>query len=222
MKKIFITITLVFFLFLFSMLYAKQVEAAFLKFDKSQMTLNLNELFDLQVIVDAENDQVQSADIYVIYDKTQFEVDSVITASSYFGDVTYEKLDGKIYIAGLPEEQGQYQTGSGTVATIKFKALKSGNITFDCDSSGVYKNDPNVPNVLVCSKNGSAAITLAGDNPTPTPTVPASSSSSSSGGSYNQPTPSTLPQTGFLDNTLRVAAGGIILVVIGSLFQFIL
>lgn len=214
MKKIFtVLISLVFF-FLFSFSVARGVEAAFLKFDRAQMTLNANELFDLQVIVDAENDQVQSADIYVIYDTNQFEVQSVSESTSYFGDVTVEKLAGKIYIAGLPEEQGKYETGSGTVATIKLKALKSGSITFDCPTSGVYKNDPNVPNVLNCSKNESVKITLAGDT--------SSSSSSSSSSGYNQPTPSTLPQTGFFDNTLRVAAGGIILVLIGGLFQFIL
>ena len=221
MKKILINTTLVFFLVLLFFFSAKKAEAAFLKFDKSSLTLNLNELFDLKVMVDAENDQVQSADIYVLYDKTQFEVDSVTTDSSYFGDVTYEKLDGKVYIAGLPEEQGQYQTGSGTVATIKFKALKSGNITFDCDSSGVYKNDPNVPNVLVCSKNGSVTITLAGETPAPTATLTPAPTSPPGNNTY-QPTPTALPQTGFFENTLIIAGGGVILLIIGGLFQFIL
>jgi len=219
--------------FLSGSLFATQAaEAAYFKFDKSSISVSAGDTFDIAVIVDAGTDQVQSADIYVTYDSTALTAQSV-TPGTYFPSVLKTIASGQVYIAGIPQQQNQPVTGTGTVATINFKATKAATLSFDCDNSTIVKYDPNSPNILVCSQNQGATVLVGGQSPvvtsTPAPTAASSgnnsnssNSSSSSSSSTVQPTPSVLPTTGFFDNTLRIALPGLILLSIGLLARFVL
>jgi hypothetical protein len=59
-----------------------------------------------------------------------------VAAGDYFTTVTNNIASGKIFIAGYVGSSTPYKTGSGTLASITFKALKSGTgtLTFDCQS----------------------------------------------------------------------------------------
>lgn len=224
MRKILLYIISIAVLLSASSIVAQASEAAYFKFDKSSISVSAGDTFDIAVIVDAGTDQVQSSDIYVTFDSSALTAQTV-TPGTYFPSVLKTISAGQVYIAGVPQQQNQPVTGSGTVATINFKATKAATLSFDCDNSTIVKYDPNSPNILVCSQNQGATVSVGGQSPvatsTPTPTT-AGSSSNNSNSSTTQPTPSVLPTTGFFDNTLRIAVPGLILLSIGLLARFVL
>lgn len=194
--------------FVFCPLILGKVNAAFLKFDKETVSVNAGENFELQVIVDAGSDEINSIDAYVIYDAAVLEVNSV-TEGSFFPTVSKDISSGRIYIAGMVDDPASSKTGSGIVATINFKALKDGSvdITFDCDGSKIVKADIDATNIIECSKNGSSQVTIGSGNP--------SGNSSDSASSIPSPTPSTLPRSGIFDNLISFGLSGLILFSIG-------
>ncbi len=201
-------ITIVFLVIFFAVIGSVQaVEAATLKFDEATFSVASGDTFYVQVIVDAGSEQITSTDIYVLYDATILEAQSV-SGGTFFPTVTKNITSGKVYIAGLVDDPATSKTGSGTVATITFKALKNGSatLTFSCDTSTyntskIIKNDVNATNIITCAQNGSSAVTVGGG--------------SSSGGGTTAPTPSSLPQTGILDNILKYSIPGMALLLIG-------
>lgn len=206
--------------FVSSLLVANGAEAAYFRFDQSTVSVTAGETFTIGVIVDAGTDQIQSADIYVVFDSSSLEAESV-TPGSYFPSVLETISAGEVYIAGVPQQQNQPITGSGTAATIQFKALKPATLSFNCESSTIIKYDPNSPNILVCSQNQSATVTVGGSNPTPTGSGN-NGNTDTGNNTYSQPTPSVLPQTGFFDNTVRLIIPGLMLLAIGILARAIL
>lgn len=188
---------------------ANGVEAATLKFDKTTVTTDLNQTIDLQVVIDAASDQILGVDSYIVYDPQYFEPQNVANGT-YFPTVLNNIFSGKVYIAGIVNDPSTFKTGSGTLATITFKALKngSGNITFYCvdganDSSKILKNDTNATNVINCAGNGSTSFTIGTGAAAPGPSnTPA-------------PTISRLPQTGLLDSFGSYTIPGALLLLLG-------
>ncbi|PIY69313.1 hypothetical protein COY90_01260 [Candidatus Roizmanbacteria bacterium CG_4_10_14_0_8_um_filter_39_9] len=212
-----------YFIFLFllflSLVSVERVEAASLRFGTTTVSTNANQTFTTDVVVDAGTDQVTSSDIWVVYDPTYLEAQTV-TSGTYFPAVTNNITSGKVSITGLIVDPGTYKTGNGVIATITFKGLKNGNtnVTFDCrtdvsNSSKIIKNDINATNIIVCSENGQLAVGIG---------VAANSSSSGYVPVANPTLPSSLPQTGIAENIVKFAAPGIILLFIGGMLRFIL
>ncbi|OGK23270.1 hypothetical protein A3F58_00555 [Candidatus Roizmanbacteria bacterium RIFCSPHIGHO2_12_FULL_37_9b] len=196
-----------------------QAHGAFFNFDNASFSANTGETFDAQVIVDAGSDQITSTDAYIVYDVSLLEA-QIVTPGSFFPTVINNITSGKVYIAGLVDDPATYQTGSGTVATITFKALAqgSGTLSFDCqpdvyNSSKIIKNDINATNVIVCSENGTASVAVGGGGTGLTVTP------SNFRGTI---TPSALPRAGVLENVNRVVVPGMILLLIGGALRIIL
>ena len=198
-----------------------QVNAGFLKFDQSSYDLAVGDTFDVQIIVNPGSDQVTSVDSYVTYDSQIINATSV-TEGSYFPTVLNDLTSGKVYVAGLVDSPSDFKSGTGTVATISFEALKEGTteLVFDCNgqatvTSKVIKNDINSTNVIECSQNGTATVTIGvggatdtttEDTPTPTPT--------------RRPV-TQLPASGTAENMMMLGALGAVLVVIGGVAKLI-
>lgn len=198
-----------------------QVNAGFLKFDQSSYDLAVGDTFDVQIIVNPGSDQITSIDSYVTYDSAIINATSV-TEGSYFPTVLNDLTSGKVYVAGLVNSPSDFKTGTGTVATISFEALKEGTteLVFDCNgqatvTSKVIKNDINSTNVIECSQNGTATVTIGvgatadtttEDTPTPTPT--------------RRPV-TQLPASGSAENMMMLGALGAVLVVIGGVAKLI-
>ncbi len=187
----------------------KATNAAYLKFDKDTLEVSSGETFTVDVIVDAGTDAIVSTDAYVKYDPSVLSVES-INDGSFFDTVVSTKNSDNVYIAGMLSDVGDSKTGSGTVATITFKALSDSGTTLSyiCDpnstpTSKIIKNDTNATDVIVCSQNKTLAINSSGANANTT--------------ANNSPTPTsnTLPKTGFLDNLLKLSTGGLVLLFIG-------
>lgn len=190
------------------------VNAAFLQFDKPIVSANPQQAFQIALVVDAGSDQISSTDVYVLYDASLLQAQSVV-AGTFFPTVTNNITSGKVYIAGLVDDPATYKTGSGTVATITFLPLKngSGTLTFDCQpgvssSSKIIKNDLNATNVIVCSQNGTSSVTVGAGG--------------GGAGGGTLVTPSVLPRTGMFENVVKVAIPGMILILIGGVLKLFL
>ncbi len=198
-----------------------QVNAGFLKFDQSSYDLAVGDTFDVQIIVNPGSDQVTSIDSYVTYDSSIINATSVIEGS-YFPTVLNDLTSGKVYVAGLVDSPSDFKSGTGTVATVSFEALKEGTteLVFDCNgqatvTSKVIKNDINSTNVIECSQNGTATVTIGVGATTDTTTENTST-----------PTPTRrpvtqLPASGSAENMMMLGALGAVLVVIGGVAKLI-
>ena len=194
------------------------VEAGSLTFDKSTATATNGGTFQVGVVMNPGSDSIYSTDIYVIYDGTLLKATGV-TAGTLFPTVTNDiATSGRVYIAGLVNDSGSPVTTSGTVATITFQGLKdgTGTLSFDCNSSKIIKNDLNATNVIVCTQNGTSAVTIGAGGSSSSPTAtPAPNTGVAE-------TPSELPQTGIWDNVVKFALPGMVLLILGGALRFIL
>lgn len=205
MKKILQTLLLLTVFFLSFPLLSNPIWAGSLGFDKTTATAANGGTFQIAVTVDPGSDSINSADAYVTFDSTVLKATEV-TAGSLFPKFFHdESTAGKVYTAGMVNDPASSISTSGTLATITFQGLKDGSTTlaFDCNTSMIIKNDINVSNVISCSQNGTAAVTVG------------------SGGGSSSP-PSELPQSGVFDNVVRFAIPGVILLILGSALRFVL
>ena len=196
---------LILFLVFFGLLlpeYFSGVRAASLTFDKTTVSVANGGTFQIAVNVDPGSDSLNSTDIYVNYDLTLLKASSV-SAGSLFPTVSNDiSTSGRVYIAGMVNDSTNSISTAGTVATITFQGLKNGltTLSFDCNSSKIIKNDVNATNVMTCSANNSAVITIGSGGGTAVPAA-------------------QLPQTGTFDNVIKIAVPGIILLLLGSAFR---
>lgn len=220
MKKYFLPL-LPIIVFFIAIPFFKSTWAANLKFDKTTVSTSNGGTFTISVTVDPSPDSVSSTDVYVNYDATALKA-TTVAAGSLFPTVTNDiSTSGKVYIAGLVNDPASSITAAGTLATITFQALKEATVTlsFDCATSKVIKNDINATNVLNCSQNGTSAVTIgaggsSSSSPTATPTPGGSSGATD--------TPQELPQSGIMDNMIRFAIPGLILLILGSALRLVL
>jgi len=211
MKNFIIYIVLVsFFFFLFPIFLS--ASAASLQLDPVTVSTPSGETFEIKVNVDAGTDNVKSADAWISYDPTVLQAETV-TDGTFFSAVNKDlSTSGKAYVSGMVDDPTKPVTGKGTIATITFKALTDGTDTlkFDCvagstnATSFIIKADSADTNVMVCTENGTSAITV-GSGVNTTPTVEPS----------GEPTPSILPKSGIFDNVVKFAVPGTALLLIG-------
>lgn len=198
--------------------FAQAVHAASLKFDQPSYSANTSETFDVEIQVDPGSEEITSVDAYVLYDSAVLQVEEV-NEGSYFPTVLNDLQTGRAYIAGLVDNPSDFKTGEGTIATITFRGLKDGTatLTYDCqtDTSGpskIIKNDINATNIIACSQNGSAAVTIGagGAVATSAPT----SAPVQGGGSP--------PVSGLWENIRNAALPGAVLIIVGGTIKFLL
>lgn len=186
-----------------------QIMAANFKYDKTTVNVANGQTFTIGVIVDPSTDAIFSTDVYINYDTNVLKATSV-DSGSLFPTVTNDiSTSGRIYIAGMVNDPVNSITKSGTLATITFQALKesTATLTFDCSASKVIKNDINATNVLNCSQNGSASVTVGTGRQEETSTVAP---------------PSQLPQSGIFENVTKLAIPGAMLLFLGTALRLIL
>lgn len=215
MRKIFI-ITLLIIVYWLLGGKISSVEAAYFQFEPTSLTIKKGETINIKININAGSDNLHGADAYVLYESTYLKVESV-TAGSYFPTVTRNvSAAGKVYIAGMVDNPASPVSGAGTLATIVFQALADGQVTLtiDCNLSKIVKDDINATNVMECSQNGQATVTVG--------TGSSSSSNTSNTSSSSQPTPSVLPKSGIFDNVVRLAIPGMILLFLGAAVKLLL
>ena len=199
-------------IFLVAAPFVLSVQAASLKFDKTTATAANGATFQISVTVEPGSDALNSTDVYVTYDATLLKA-TLVSAGSLFPTVSNDiSTSGKVYIAGMVNDPASSISTTGTLATITFQGLKegSGTLSFDCNTSKIIKNDINASNVMTCSQNGTAAITVGSGSGTAPTTAP------------NNSAPAELPQSGIFDNVVKFAFPGAILLILGSVLRLVL
>lgn len=205
MKKFFITLLMIGFWFLGAK--NSPVMAGYFGFEPTSLTVKAGETFNVKIKINAGADELSSVDAYLLYDNTYLKVVSVM-ADSYFPTVTYDTAtSGKVYLVGMVDDPATSKSGTGTLATIVFQAVTDGqaSLSIDCNSSKIVKSDIDATNVMECSKNERAIVTVSSgskDNPSPTPSV--------------------LPKTGIFENVLNLAIPGIFLIFLGAAARLLL
>ncbi len=208
-KTLIITLFLIAYFFLGGQI--QKTEAAYFQFEPSSTTVKTGETVSIKVNIDAGSDELNGADARILYNSNFLKVQSV-TAGSYFPTVTDNTTTpGKLHIAGIVDNPGSSSSGKGTLATIVFQALSDSvaTLTIDCPNSRIVKNDINATDILECSRNNQATITIG--------TGATSSNSNSS-----SPTPSVLPKSGVFDNLVNLAIPGMILFFLGVAMRLFL
>lgn len=236
MKKIVTQLAAGLFLFLLSVTLAESAQAASLKFSPTSSSPAIGETFQIQVVVDAGTDEVSGTDAYVLYDSSLLEA-TAVTEGTYFPYVTNTIETGKVSLWGVVTDPATSRTGTGTLATITFKALKngSGTVSYYCDlnandTSKIVQNDINATNIIVCGSNGTVNVTVGsggggGGNPTATPTGTGGSSGTSTPtptGPTNTPIATELPRSGVAENLSGFAVSGAVLFIVGGVFALLL
>jgi len=208
MKKTILLLPLLLF-FLAGAVFAR-VEAASFQFSPSSTSASNGSSFTLDIRVDVGSEQVNSAEGFIIFDSSFLEAQTV-SSGTFFPSVSNNIEAGRVYVAGMVEDAASSKTGSGTVATITFKTLKEGTatLTFDCSNSKIIKADINATNIITCTDNGTGTVVIG-------------TGGGGGGGTEPYVPPSTLPQTGILENLQKAAIPGLILIIIGSIVKLLI
>lgn len=210
---------------------ASPVEAAFLSFDPETISTSVGQEISVDVVLDTDGKQILATDAKIQYDSSVLQVVDVTDGDFLsVGKKSFEEA-GQIYIAGLVESAGEFKTGSGVVATVKFKALKNGTATVSylctpgetANDSNIANNDIDATDVIVCTDNGTSVITVGTGGTVITATPSATTTSSTrSVTPYTGGGPSELPQTGFMDQIIQFGLPGVLLVIVGLGLKVIL
>lgn len=125
--------------------------------------------FTVRVAVDTKGAAVNAADATLTFDNKTLQVVSVSRSTSIFNlwttEPTYSNSGGTIsFSGGTPTG---YTGGSGTVMTITFRTLGSGQARVNFGSGSVLAADGRGTNVL--SSMGSGAYTISAASETPAP-----------------------------------------------------
>lgn len=167
---------------------SKAQAAASLQLTPSTLSAGLNTTVEIKVSIQTDAVAVLGSDAILSFGGNDLEVVSISNGGFFpeFGSAS--NVSGRIELHGYTSAINDSRTGSGTLATIVFKAKKgsgSSTVSFTCAGSG---NDTNIlttsgQNILQCAQTNTTGISFTGTTVTntvsPTPT----------GMSGNTPTP---------------------------------
>ncbi len=225
MKKVLILpILLICFLFVFS----SPTLAAYFSYSPSSGTISSGDT--VQVKLDTQNADVESATAVLTFDQSKVEI-SDINAGSFFDSISIDESQaGEVVLtATLNLNNRSPVNGTGVIATITLNPLISSgsfNLGFACSSTSI--DDSNIMNAAgdnLLASNEQCGVNVEGSyttgsisSPTATPTNATTNDNSTSNTvSVRQPVqPNELPQTGPKD-WLKWFVSGLTLIGVGLL-----
>ncbi len=180
-------------------------------------SITTNSTFDVNVTLDTGTTPIYAVDVALQFDPTTLQVvpdpavagGNGITPGTILAQILYNKIDnalGRITFSAGSSPIGSTYTGTGVIASIKFRALKAvaaTNVTF---LPTTLVSDVNSSNILGTTTNGSYTITLDTTGPVaPTPQSPADAGYQVSGNVNLTWSASTDTQSGFDHYELQYA-----------------
>ncbi len=147
----------------FGFFLATNSYAADLHFSPSTDNFNVGNIFKVSVLVDSENESINSAETVINFPKNLLEAVSVSKFKSIFSmwaeEPTFSNADGQIsFVGGLPTPG--FTGINGKVLEIVFKTKKAGNARLLFSSGAVYANDGFGTDVLANSYQANFALGL--------------------------------------------------------------
>jgi LPXTG-motif cell wall-anchored protein len=196
-------------LFVFSPLTVKAARAATFSLSPATQVVTVGDEFQVAVMIDTEDEAVVGADAIINYDGLKLQATEASLGSLFSVKTTEDaSSSGKIIFQAEGATATETFTGTGTFATITFKALAAGVVTVTFDFSQGAETDSNIYNsgnvdVLTTASSGTYTVATSGI-----------------GGETSSPAPlpSSLPQTGVVENTIGLLAGGLLFLGAGVFF----
>jgi len=199
---------IVFLGFALSAPFTRAYAAPNVRFSPTSATVVVNEELTVTVQIDAETNTVIASDAVVSYAGDDLSVVAV-SNGGFFPEFSFaNNPTGRLELHGYISASYQNRTGTGTLATIRFKAKKgsgSSAVSFTCSGAG---NDTNIIttagiNILSCSQTNQVGVSYLGTTtPTPTPTPPAGGPTPTPGSGTN-----TIPYCASLSSDVSSTVG---------------
>lgn len=159
----------VFALFLFiAPLDVKAQAAATLALSPSTDSISIGDEFDIEIIVDTDGVDVDGVDAVIDYDNTRLSVVSVTEGTIFSTYPLNEVSSGTISLSGI--DLTTPFNGTGTLGTIRFRALQEGTADVEFDFTPGSTTDSNVADsittddILDSVTDGSYAISSSGND----------------------------------------------------------
>ena len=198
--------------------------AASLRFSPSSGSYSNGQSFSVKVdLVLNSGDQVDGTDIYMTFDKDKLKV-TQITEGSLFNSYPikdFNNTEGKITVSGLAKTSEPVEQG-GTVATITFKAIATGNalakFTLQTDNSTRYTKvvkTVTLENVLSTVNSAAYTIGSGSSDDEDEDIIDDSDTGGFGGGSDDIVDDTALPTAGNASPLVLLLVGGMSLVGIG-------
>ena len=188
--------------------FTRAYAAPNVRFSPTSATVVVNEELTVTVQIDAETNTVIASDAVVSYAGDDLSVVAV-SNGGFFPEFSFaNNPTGRLELHGYISASYQNRTGTGTLATIRFKAKKgsgSSAVSFTCSGAG---NDTNIIttagiNILSCSQTNQVGVSYLGTTtPTPTPTPPAGGPTPTPGSGTN-----TIPYCASLSSDVSSTVG---------------
>lgn len=171
----------------------KDASAAYFSFSPSSKNVTVDETFTVSVLLDTQNQSTDGADAIILYDSGKLSVTAASLGSLYANKVQEDySTAGKVIFRATSTASSSF-TGSGTFATITFKATSDGSANVNFQFTAGSTTDSNV------AKEGSDLLTSVSSA---TYTI---STTSGTGGT-------TLPETGLITPTILLASLGLLFI----------
>ncbi len=146
-------------------------EAATISIAPSTQSVSVGNIFTVQVLVNTLNQYINNGEAVIQFPTDMLEVVSLTKGSSIFSlwveEPRYSNTTGKITFNGGVANPG-YNGAGGSVASITFRAKKTGNASIIFTDGAVRANDGLGTNILTNKISGSVQIVAA---KVPAPTV---------------------------------------------------
>ncbi|MDP3982692.1 MAG: hypothetical protein Q8Q65_01280 [bacterium] len=204
--------SLCYFLVLFFMLFVGvgKIQAAKLIIDPPTGTYAVGQQFQSKITLDTEGAATAGVDVLLKYNPAKIKITNVqngVLFSQYIG----QKIDnnkgsfGLSGIVALDDTVGY--AGSGTFATVVFEGVSVGRASVDFDFSPGVRSDSNV-----------AAMSSVDDSLSSASGANYTLIASGSKGGITEATPTALPKSGVIGDTLKLVGSGLALLFLSLLF----
>jgi len=184
--------------------------AASLSLSPATQTVEVNQTYNVGVMLNTGGSNTDAADVIINYDATKLTLETAALGDLYDNKlVTNTSVSGKVTLRAS-SSAGRYYNGSGTFATLTFKgkAVGSASVTFDFTANST--TDSNVAyagsDILGSVSNATYTVVAAGTLPTAAPTFGPSCTT----------TPSQ-PVTGGITPTVTMSIFGTFFLILGAI-----
>jgi len=149
-------LSLLFLLVIISLFSTSRASAASLSLAPSQMTVSVGNIVSLKVVTSTDNKIINNAEANIQFPTDMLEVVSISKSSSIFTlwveEPTFSNSTGKISFSGGLPNPG-YTGQNGQIATITFKAKKTGSASVFFTDGAVRENDGLGTDILISKNN---------------------------------------------------------------------
>ncbi len=221
-------ITLAAFIFLWQVTAVGAKAAPRLYLEPSSGDFNVNDSFDVSVMIDTNNEEAMATDVVISFDQNKLEVNQVNPGDFFSGfDYNLEASNGKLTIFSFSEQTLVTNSGVGEIAVINFKAVAEGTATvsFLCEEgveadSSIWDADGN--DIIDCAASGSGSYQIGGsqedeEEEDEEEQVEEDNGEEDSAPEEPTPTPSELPDAGVNAPLIIAGFSGIIMLLLSTL-----